>query len=344
MKPILVLISMLVIGGILFPLFLYIREIKKSKNSDVKDRKIKVRKSNNKEEDRSILSNIPKDVKVENSKKLLEYDDIIYCNENEAILRITENEYAGYVEVRGISFNLLSNEEKLFLEESYGVLLNGVDFPFQQYIQSKRLELDDYVFEYTQNIEKLKEEIDALEKKIDNANEIEEEELKDNLNRATSQYHYGLKLLRYFQNKYIDSELLENRFYVIVKCTLDTSEYTDLSYYEEISMAYNELYNKASIFIDSFSRMELPCKFLSVLEIAEVLYSSFNKDDYNYLKLENTIKARFNHLCTTAKPIHYKKIENEMEIIKNEQYELEKKIVSTINEIKGIENEKEVGI
>lgn len=322
----------LVLGGILFPLFNYFREVKQE-NSKVEKNK-KSDKGKRLSKDRNLEDKFDKDINVRDSRELLEFDNILVCNEEEAILRVSDNEYLAYIEVGGVSYNLLSIEEKISLEESYGTLLNGIDFEFQNYIQSRSLNLDNYINKYETRIDELEEKSNRLKQKISSAkNEEESDHIKVEFEKVQNQLEYAYKLINDFKRKYIDSNLLERRYYIVVKYFHDPSEYKDLSDFELLKTAYSNLYNKLSIFIDTFERINMSCKFLDAMGIAELQYSSFNKDESNILKLENVIKAKYNHLCVTSTPIYAKQILEEKRKIEEEQKELEKSIKEKTEEL-----------
>lgn len=334
MKVILIGGILLILGGILFPLFTYFKEVKKDKEIVSKNTKKKKSKDNN---ETNIGDKVDKNVNLKDSKDLLDFEEILICNEDEAILKVCENEYVAYLEVSGVSYNLLSIEEKLSLEESYGILLNGVDFEFQQYIQSRSLKLDSYVDMYQARIDTIEDTLAKMKQKAETLTiENDIKAININIEKLSEQLSYAYKLLNYFRSEYIDSSLLERKYYIILKYFHDSSEYNDLSDFEILKSAYSNLYNKASIFIDSFQRMNINCKFLNGFEMAELLYSSYNKEESNILKLSNAIKSKYNHLCTTAKPVFAKEILEEKRRLEEEQKQLEESIKNKVSELESI--------
>lgn len=328
MQLILVIGAILFLGGILFPLFKYFREVKKE-NSKVSTTKEKNKKNDikNNNRDHSITNNVDKDVNIKDSRELLEFEEILICNEDEAILKVNDEEYVAYLEVGGVSYNLLSYEEKISLEEAYGTLLNGIDFDFQNYIQSRSLNLDNYIDKYSTRINYLEENLQKIKQKLNSSeNEKDKEKYKLDYDKLQNQLNYAYQLLNDFKSKYIESNLLERKYYIVLKYYHDSSEFKDLSDIELLRTVYSNLYNKASIFIDTFQRINMSCKMLNGVEIAELLYSSFNKDEASILKLESLIKSKYNHLCVTSTPIYAKKILNEKRIIQEKQKKLEESI------------------
>lgn len=338
MRVILVIGSILFLGGILFPLFKYFREIKKDNKVNTKPKK-----NNSVSSKREVEIEVDKDVIVNDSRDLLEFEEIIICNEDEAILKINDTEYVAYLEVSGVSYNLLSYEEKLSLEEAYGTLLNGIDFEFQNYIQSRSLNLDSYINKYSARISYLEEKLQKIKQKLETSeNEKERESYRIDRDKLQNQLNYAYKLLNDFKRKYIESNLLERKYYIVLKYFHDTTEFKDLSDIELLKTVYSNLYNKASIFIDTFQRMNMDCKMLDGVGIAELLYSSFNKDESSILKLESLIKSKYNHLCVTSTPVYIKDILKEKANLEKEQKELEISIKEKVEKLSSINVGEEV--
>lgn len=332
-------LALIVIGGIVSPLFTYWRESQKINNKVSKGMKSTTETSKNKEErETEKVSRGSKKLNQSNvgsTQDLLDFDIIVPCNEDEALLRITDQEYLAILEVGGVSFNLLSIEERFSLEENYGNLLNGIDYEFQIYVQSRSLNLDSYTERYIDKVENIKKKVDALENKMISAkDEKEKEKIRIDFNKAQNQLEYGYKLLDDFRVKNVDSKLLQRKYYIILKYFHDSSLFeNELSDFEILESAYNDLMIKSSLFIETLERNNLQCKVLNSVGVAELLYTSYNKEDASSLRIENVIKAKYNHLCTTSKFLFEKKIEADIEKITKEQKDLEKLIKEESQEL-----------
>lgn len=259
------------------------------------------------------------DVPVCDSQNILDFNDIRVCNEETGLIEPENNTYVGVIEISGINFNLLSIDERLMLEESFGELLNGIDFPIQFFIQSRKTDMDRYVNRYEEKINKLKKELESLK---ENENTPE-----DVINNKQNQLNYGENLLQYISYRTVNANLLERKYYITVKYTHNYASYEhQLDDYEILTNAYNDISNKAALIIESLSRNKLSGRLLSALELGEFLYTCYNRDDANCLKFMNAIKSKFDHLVTTAKPVVIKKMEREIEKSKAKEEELMKEI------------------
>lgn len=331
MKLVIGIIFILVVGGAFVPLFSYIRETKNENN-----KASKMKKGNQANGNYNI--DVDKHVEIESSEELLEFDNIEICNEDQAMVKVTDNEYIAYLEVGGVSFNLLSEEEKLQLENNFGNLLNGIDFDFQIFVQARTLALDRYVNRYKEKVEKIADKLRVLEDKLDRVtDEDEKEKITKEYLKVSNQLEYGENLLNDFINNNIYSNLLERKFFIVLKYFHNPEEYNDLSEREVLECAYNDLINKANSFQDILIRNNMSCKFLNGLEIAELMHNSFNKDDSEAFQISKAIKARYNHLVTTAKPIEIKEMELEKKRVKEEQEQLRKDIKELAKEKGSVE-------
>jgi len=102
-----------------------------------------------------------------NTQDTLPFKSIeIYSPSNPTGLILKENNvtYVGIIEVFGINYNLLDASEREILEKSFEMLLNGIDYPIQLFIQSRRIDIENYEAKYNK---RLKEQQDELTKIID---------------------------------------------------------------------------------------------------------------------------------------------------------------------------------
>ncbi|WP_315069230.1 hypothetical protein [uncultured Clostridium sp.] len=299
------------IGGVGYVLYLDSAKSKRNKNTSKKKSSAKnepKKKSVDKTQNKNNVTYI-------DSQDLLDFDDIIICSEDVALIKYDEDTYIGLMEVKGINFNLMSEDERIMLEQNFGELLNGMDFPIQFFTQSRKIDLDDYISKYTEKVETLTNEVKELEDKEENVSELV-------LVQKRNQLEYAKKLLKYFIKRTVNSKLLERMYYLVVKYVHSKETYEhELDNNELITAAYSDINNKAEIIRDSLLRDNLRSRLLSALEVGEALYASYNRSASSQLKFKNAVEAGFNHLYTTAKPVELKKLE--LEIKKSTEREME---------------------
>lgn len=313
----------------------------KSKNKSNKDNNKNTKsKSNNKKENK----NSSKDKSnVLNSQDFLEFDYIqsIGAKENSKenkglIVRKNNKEYVMAIEVYGVNYNLLSTEEKYILEESFQRLLNGIDYPIQIYIQSRKIDIDNYSQQYDKringilkNVEALKNTINALEREKVSEKIINDKKIT--LSRLVSQYNYGLNIKDYIVSVTKSKSMIEKKYFIILSYTpIATKE--DLTRNEIINKAYFDLYTKANSIISALQRSKLDGKILSDVELTEVLYCSYNKSDSEIYKLRKAFNSHFNHYVTTSEPVEMKLAKNRIEKLEKEEEEEKIKLKDILKE------------
>lgn len=315
------------IGFISFIAYVLIKDGKKNKGKSIKNNDKKGNDKKNKEQKDALKDK--SDIEFLSSQELLEFKDIKVCNEEVALIQgENESEFIGIIEVQGLNFNLLSVDERILLEENFCELLNGIDFPIQFFVQSRKIDLDHYIKIYKTRVEKIQKDMQTL---IESMGEEKNEELEDEINKKQQQFQYGTMLLQYFTQRTINANLLERKYYVVLKYVHNYLSYeNDLSDYEILNTAYNDINNKASLIMDSLSRNKLKSRLLDAIELSELLYNCYNRDDASVLRFKNAYKARYDHITSTAKPVEIKKLDKEIENSQKKEQEL----IEEIEELK----------
>lgn len=263
-------------------------------------------------------------IKFKNSQDLLDFDTIEqFSKENPIglIVRNEKTEFIGGIQVEGINFNLLSMEEKEMLELLFSRLLNGIDYPIQIMIQSRRLDIEDYMYRYQQNVDEIKNRRDKLSEKMKHLKSMGEAPykitiLEDELNSISNQYEYGENLLAYIRGRCSDKAMLQKKYYVLFKYNHKKMVYNEeLNYDEILRNAFYDISNKAGGIKSALSRAKIKSHILTSLELAELVYTSYNKQDSEVLSFKKAISSRFSHLAATT----LEDIEEKIEITKAEK-------------------------
>lgn len=308
----------------------------KNKSSNKKKSKDNGKRSDKaKEEDNEVNTSSTQD--------FIDFEDIeIFSKDNPMglIVRKNKTEYTGVIEVAGINYNLLSIEERETLEDSFGRLLNGIDYPLQIYIQSRKLDIDNYNNKYISRLDELKKTIDTLTSRYkflvnsneDNTNNEQIMDLESKIIRLTNQYNYGAEIKDYMMLRSTQKNILEKKYFIVITHKHNSRMFEEeLTYEELLNNAFSDIANKASSIINALKRSKLDGKILNGVEIAELLYSAYNKSDSGSYKMANALKSNFSHLYTTSMPVELKKITRELE-------EVQKIKDEEINKLQELEN------
>ena len=187
----------------------------------------------------NTYNGIPK----ESIYSFMEFDEI----KDSMIVRKNGQQYVMVIGCQGVNYDLLSEQEKVAVEEGFIQLLNTLRFPIQLYIQTRSLNLRDIVEEYKRKVDGYRREIDAIDVKIKEAKDNEDEEAVKTLEferrRKANVVEYGMDITEYVARLSSNKNVLQQRTYIVV--SYYASEFGATSTYgkEEISnICFSELY------------------------------------------------------------------------------------------------------
>lgn len=244
-------------------------------------------------------------------KKFMEFDDIV----DNMIVRKNRQQYVMVIKCKGINYDLLSEDEKIAVENGFTQFLNTLRFPVQLYVQTRSLNLKDIIDEYNSKVDGMRQEIDSLDIRIKKAKLSGNRELQDRLEfdrrRKANVLEYGSDITEYIGRMSLNKNVLQQNNYVIV--SYYSSEIgTEINNYakQEIdNMCFNELYIRAQAVIRGLATAEVYGRILDSEELAELLYIAYNRDDAEIMQLRKALDAEYDSFYSTAPDIMQKKIE-----------------------------------
>lgn len=288
--------------------------ILKSKNKS-KDKKDDKAESNKK---LGLSGRFREDLTEESIYKFMEFDEV----KDNMIIRKNREQYIMVIQCQGVNYDLMSEEEKIAVEEGFVQFLNTLRFPIQLYIQTRSLNLRDIVDEYKTRIKAMEQEIEQLDIKIGEAemkgNIAQAQKLRYQKRRKENVLSYGADISEYVGRLSLNKNVLQQKTYVIVSYFV--SEFGSTSTYsnDEIdNMCFSELYTRAQSIIRSLSSSEVSGKILDSEEIAELLYVAYNRDDSEIMQLTKALDAQYDALYSTSKDVLLKKqekLDEQMEV------------------------------
>lgn len=258
--------------------------------------------------------------KLKSSQKRLPFKSIKSSGAptDKSLIIRNDTTYIGIIEVYGVNYNLLSVSEKLLLEEAFQMVLNGIDYPIQLFIQSRKMDIDNYNNIYEERIEELRE----LEKKEvaklnflnnqDIRNEIEIKDTERNIKRITNQIEYGVNVIKFINNIAYNSDILDKKYYMCVSYNYDRGLFSHEQTEHEIFVtAFNTISNRLNSLLTGLGRGGIEGKVLNGLELAELIYTAFNKHDASEYKIATAINTGFANYVITSRPVEHKMYEHE---------------------------------
>lgn len=274
--------------------------ISSNKAENLKDKVMNMNKGKKK-------SNIDKkdpNIKKEDVFKFMEFDKIT----DDMIVQDKGRKFTMAIKCKGINYDLMSDIEQLGIEEGFITFLNTLKFPVQLYVQAQNIDLKKSIDTYNERLKGLREEYDDSNDKYNrllNSLETSDEELGEAEVERTSirnVLEYASDIVKYVERLSLNKSLLQRNFYVLV--SYYSSEITSTSNFskEEISnICYNELYTRVQTIISALATCSVSAKPLESNELAELLYTSYNRDDKNYVSVEQALESGFYRLYSTSK-------------------------------------------
>ncbi|XOU94429.1 MAG: hypothetical protein ACNFW9_06400 [Candidatus Kerfeldbacteria bacterium] len=197
--------------------------------------------------------------------------NVMEIKDNTIILK--DGTLRGIILISSINFSLKSEDEQNAVISAYTSFLNSLEFPLQILIQSRKLNIDDY-------LERLKS--------------IEKEQVNDLLKMQTREYR------QYISELIQLADIMSKKFYMVVpyaKVSIRSKSFISM-FKESISPTsvinikqkkfdkYRvELTKRMEYIIDGLSSIGLKAVPLDTQSLIEVFYNTYNPDTYDQQRL-----------------------------------------------------------
>ncbi len=243
--------------------------------------------------------------------EFMEFEEIV----DNMIVRKNGSQYIMILQCNGVNYDLMSEQEKISVEEGFVQFLNTLRFPIQLYIQSRTLNLRDIIEEYKARIDNLTIEIDKIEAKIAQAkttgNKALREKLEFEKRRKINILEYGVSITDYVEKLSSNKNVLQQRTYVVVSYySAEIGGGLEKYSKEEIyNMCFAELYTRCQNIASALGNSQISCSILDSEELAELLYIAYNRDEAELLQLSKSLDAQYDSLYSTGKDVIQKKQE-----------------------------------
>lgn len=307
--------------------YFYINQ--RSKNKTKEEIKAAEKGSKNKDYVSPIQGNLSK----ESIYKFMEFDEI----KDNMIIRKNREQYVMVIQCQGVNYDLLSEQEKIAVEEGFVQFLNTLRFQVQLYVQTRSLNLKEIIEGYKDRVKKLEQEVEQIRNKIrvaaNSGNLAALEKLKYEERRKVNILEYGADISEYISRMSLNKNVLQQKTYIII--SYYTNELGNVSNYSKTeidNMCFSELYTRSQSVIRSLASCEVTGRILNSEELAELLYIAYNRDDAELLQLSKALDAEYDALYSTAKDVLRKKEEIIEKQLDEEAVELATKSIMTVDE------------
>jgi len=243
--------------------------------------------------------------------EFMEFDEVV----DNMIVRKKGSQYVMVLQCNGVNYDLMSEVEKISVEEGFVQFLNTLRFPIQLYVQSRTLNLKDIIDSYKGRVDNLEVEIQKLDAKIAQAKATGNKALLEKLDferrRKINVLEYGSDITDYVEKLSSNRNILQQKTYVIVSYyTAEIGGSLENFSKEEINnMCFQELYTRCQNVASALANTQVSSKILDSEELAELLYIAYNRDEAELYQFSKALDAQYDALYSTGKDVLAKKKE-----------------------------------
>ena len=218
------------------------------------------------------------------------------------------------VKCMGVNYDLMSQMEKISVEEGFQQFLNTLRHPIQIYIQTRTINLENSINEYKKRVKEIEDEFNKKQYTYNQIRESgmytkeQEEQYYYELTKQKNLYDYARDIVSATEQMNKNRNVLSKEYYIVISHYAE--EANDEKYYnEEVrSMAFSELYTKAQAIIRTLSACSVGAQILTSRELIDLLYVAYNRDEAETYGIDRAIKAGYNELYSTSQDVFAKKI------------------------------------
>ena len=245
--------------------------------------------------------------------------------EDNMVIQDGGKKYNAIIKCKGINYNLMSEVEQLSVEEGFITFLNTLKSPIQLYVQANNINLKDSISKYNDNMKGLETEYEDLSSKytmLVNSLDATDEEIaavEAKRNSIQNVLEYGHDIVRYVERLALNKAMLQRNFYIVVSYySSELTVGTEFKKEEIADMCYTELFTRVQNIQSGLLTCSVSSEILSSNDLAELLYSAYNRDDENYINVRQALESGFHRLYSTSEDAIQKKHDRLMETMREE--------------------------
>ena len=253
------------------------------------------------------------------------------------------------VECQGINYDLMSEMEKVSVEQGFISFLNTLRHPVQLYIQTRTINLERSVDGYKRKLSEIEKKYNSLQIEYENllknhnATDKQIDKAKYELVKQKNLKEYATDIIKDIERQSLNKNILSKKYYVVVPCYSAEIATGNFDKTEITNMAFAELYTRARAVINSLFTCQVSGKILNSEELVELLYIAYNRDEADLFWMEKLKRAGLDEMYSTAPDVMEKKIKLLDKQIEEKSVELANKKISEARrdkEIIAMEKEK----
>ena len=330
-------ILVIVVFGLIFA---YIYVDKKKKNPKKTDDLIQDTNGGEQNKDKNQnYGRFQGELTQESIYEFMEFDEVI----DNMIVRKNRTQFVMVLQCNGVNYDLMSEPEKISVEEGFVQFLNTLRFPIQLYVQSRTLNLRDIISTYKGRVTAIQNEIEKINVKMIQAKAKGDRALLEKLDfekrRKLSVLEYGMDITDYVDRMSSNRNILQQKTYVIVSYyAAEIGGALDNYSKDEVnSMCFTELYTRCQNIASALANSQVSCRILDSEELSELLYIAYNRDEAELLQFSKALDSQYDSLYSSGKEVLEKKQQMLDEEIEIESIDVATDSIMKADELKRIE-------
>ena len=287
---------------------------------------IRFNKKSNQRKDENEINVDTKPIEDQKDKKSKEQQGVQYTKqsifdfmefdaiEDSMIVQKELKKYIMIVECQGINYDLMSQMEKVAVEEGFQQFLNTLRHPIQIYIQTRTINLEDNINRYKDKIKEIEQRYNKMlyeYRRMQEVGAYSQDELNKYFYELTKQKNlldYGKDIVANTEQMSLNKNILNKKYYVVLAYYVEENNSEKYSKDEIRNIAFSELYTKSQALIRSLSACSVAGKILDSKELVELLYMAYNRDDAEVYGLNTVLDAQYDSLYSTSQDVFEKKL------------------------------------
>ena len=343
---VIVLSVMFFILLVLIAVFIGLRAREKSMNNPKREENLSDTNSN-KKNSKTIEKNVNNSYNKQSIMDFMDFDKV----EDNMIVQKKGKRYLMVVECQGVNYDLMSNMEKVAVEEGFQQFLNTLRHPIQIYIQTRTINLESSISNYKAKVKEIDDKYRRMMFEYNNMKDSDtysQEELDKYLFELTKQRNmleYGRDIVQDTERMSLNKSVLNKKYYVIISYYAEENPEHRYDVEEIRNMAFSELYTKAQSMIRTLSACSISGKILSSKELIELLYVAYNRDESETFGIDKAMQAGYDDLYSTAPDVFEKKIKALDQVVHDRAVDLANQTVDKVrsrNQQKAEETEENI--
>lgn len=241
----------------------------------------------------------------------MEFDKI----EDNMIIQKNGARYVMVVECQGINYDLMSQAEKVGVEEGFVQFLNTLDHPIQIYTQTRKINLESSIQTYKQQVEKAEMQMEKQQLRYKqimqspNATDEQKNKALFEYTKAKNLYDYGKDIIFNTEKMSLNKNILNKKYYVVLPYFSEELGQNTFDKEEIKERAFSELYTRAQAVIAALAISGVEGSVMSSIELADLLYVAYNRDEAETYGIDKAIRAGYNEMYSTAQDYMDKKMQ-----------------------------------